>query len=125
MAQLRQQYEHFVDQNAEVIVVGPEDTDTFARHWQRQAYPFVGLPDPRHQVANLYGQEVNLLKLGRLPTLVVVDRHGRVRYQHHGHSMRDIPDNEEMLDLLRKLNEEANPPAGPEGVEATGDLREE
>ena len=106
MAQLRQQYNQFVARNAEVIVIGPENANTFARYWYRYDYPFVGLPDPQHKVADRYGQEVNLLKLGRLPTLIIVDRLGRVRYQHHGRSMRDIPDNSGILALLDQLNQE-------------------
>ena len=106
MAQLRRQYAQFVTRDAEVVVIGPEDADTFARHWHRHDYPFVGLPDPEHKVADLYGQEVKLLKLGRLPTLIVVDLYGRVRYQHHGRSMRDIPAGGEILTLLDKLNHE-------------------
>ena len=106
MVQLRQRYNEYVHRNAEIVVIGPEDQDTFVRHWRRESFPFVGVPDPDHEVADLYGQEVNLLKLGRMPTLIVIDRHGRVRFQHHGDSMRDIPDDDEILALLDRLNEE-------------------
>jgi peroxiredoxin len=66
--------------------------------------PFIGLPDPAHVVANQYKQEVNLLKMGRMPALLVVDKAGRIRYAHYGHSMSDIPKNREILDLLEALN---------------------
>ena len=108
MAQLRHSYEQMKERGAEIVVVGPEKRDAFAEHWREHNYPFVGLPDPRHEIADLYGQEVNLLKLGRLPTLILVDRDGRVRYQHHGNSMQDIPESDEILLLLEKLNEEAD-----------------
>ncbi len=85
---------------------GPEDAPAFAQYWQKERLPFVGLPDPQHTVANLYGQQVKLLKLGRLPALAVVDKKGRVRYQHHGQSMSDIPPNDEILSLLDTLNRE-------------------
>ncbi len=104
MAQLRQDYEAFVERNTEVIVIGPEDKAAFARYWEKGSLPFVGLPDPRHTVLKLYGQEINLFKLGRMPAQVIVDRTGQARYVHYGHSMSDIPPNEELLTLLDELN---------------------
>ena len=100
MAQLRQQYDQFVAHNSEIIVVGPEDAEAFAREWAREAYPFIGVPDPDQQIADLYGQEVKLLKLGRMPSMAVIDEEGLVIYRHYGTSMADIPDNQEILALL-------------------------
>jgi peroxiredoxin Q/BCP len=104
MAQLRQDYELFTDQNAEIVVVGPEKPEAFARFFKEKDLPFVGLPDPKHTVLKRYGQEVNLFKLGRMPAQVVVDREGIARYAHYGHAMSDIPENEEILEILRELN---------------------
>ena len=104
MAQLRQDYLEFMAREAEIVVVGPEDQGAFARYWQKEALPFVGLPDPEHRVADLYGQQVKLLKLGRLPALIVIDKTGQIRHQHYGNSMRDIPANGEMLSLLDQFN---------------------
>lgn len=105
MAQLRQDYQKFVERGAEIIAVGPEDAKGFANYWQKEKMPFVGLPDPKHVIAKQYGQRVNPFKLGRMPTLVVIDSKGNVRYQHYGDSMSDIPSNEEILSLLDALNE--------------------
>jgi hypothetical protein len=33
MAQLRQDYQQFIDRQAEVIAIGPEDAETFASFW--------------------------------------------------------------------------------------------
>ena len=106
MAQLRREYQAFVDRDAEIIAIGPEEKRTFAAYWEGQRMPFVGLPDPEHTVLKRYGQEVRVLKLGRLPAQVVVDKAGRVRYVHYGRSMADIPPNAELLDLLDALNRE-------------------
>lgn len=106
MAQLRQDYPRFVQRDAEIVVVGPEDRRAFADYWRKESLPFVGLPDPDHTVANRYGQEVKLLKLGRMPALMVVDKQGTVRYQHYGNSMQDIVPNRELLALLDSLNAE-------------------
>ena len=106
MAQLRRGYQEFVSRDAQVVVVGPEGRDAFATYWQDEHMPFVGLPDPNHSVLKLYGQEVNLFKLGRMPAQVIVDKSGRARYVHYGHSMSDIPSNAELLALLDGINEE-------------------
>jgi len=104
MAQLRQDYGEFVQREAEVVVVGPENAEAFAAYWAQEELPFVGLPDPKHSVLKLYGQEVNLFKLGRMPAQVIVDKQGRVRYAHYGHAMIDIPEDGELLALLDQLN---------------------
>jgi peroxiredoxin Q/BCP len=106
MAQLRQDYLKFVQRGAEVIVIGPEDASAFRDYWQDNDLPFVGLPDPEQRVLNLYGQEFKLLKMGRMPALVIVDREGLVRFAHYGSSMQDIPGNEEVFEALDSLSEE-------------------
>ena len=103
MAQLRHDYQKFVDHDAVVIVVGPENAASFARYFSEHDLPFTGLPDPEHSVLKLFGQEVNLFKLGRMPAQVVVDQQGIARYAHYGKDMSDIPDNEELLALLAGL----------------------
>jgi peroxiredoxin Q/BCP len=106
MAQLRQDYDAFVARDAEVIVIGPEGADKFAQYFGENDLPFTGVPDPDHSVLKLYGQEVNLFKLGRMPAQVLVDKAGVARFVHYGHSMSDIPPNEELLGLLDDLQAE-------------------
>jgi peroxiredoxin len=108
MAQLRQDYQEFVKRGAEVVVVGPDDLESFKAYWSKEQLPFVGLPDPKHRVANMYGQQVKWLKMGRMPALVVVDRQGRVHYRHYGSAMSDIPPDKHVLALLDELNAEAH-----------------
>lgn len=106
MAQLRQDYKEFVVRNTEVLIVSPEETEQVMEFWTKETMPMPGLVDPGHEVANQYGQEVNLLKLGRMPSLVVLDRSGAVRYEHRGGSMMDIPENKKILALVDELNHE-------------------
>ncbi len=103
MAQLRQDHEQFVARGVSVVVVGPEDTAAFKGYFEKEKLPFVGLPDPTSTVLKLYGQEVNLFKLGRMPAQVLIDREGIARYVHYGHSMSDIPENGEILALMEGL----------------------
>lgn len=103
MAQLRRDYQKFQQADVEILVVGPEGEKAFRRYWQKHELPFLGLPDPEHTVLKRYGQEVNLFKMGRMPAMVVVDRQGMARFVHYGHSMQDIPDNEQVLSLLKEI----------------------
>ncbi len=100
MAQLRQDYAEFGKRDTEVLVIGPEDASTFRKYWTENALPFPGLPDPAHTVLKLYGQEIKIFKMGRMPAQVVVDKQGLARFVHYGDSMSDIPSDEELLKWL-------------------------
>jgi peroxiredoxin len=104
MAQLRQDYAEFVKRQTQVIVIGPEDASSFSAYWRQHNLPYIGLPDVKASVLKLYGQEVNLFKLGRLPAQVIVDKAGVARFVHYGHSMSDIPENGALFGLLDELN---------------------
>jgi len=104
MAQLRQDHGEFVKRETKVIVVGPENAAAFTKYWRDNDLPFIGLPDPSASVLKLYGQEVNLFKLGRMPAQVIIDIDGVARYVHYGHSMSDIPENSELFELLDNIN---------------------
>ncbi len=100
MAQLRKNYDSFVERDAQIIVVGPDKAQAFAEYWRRHELPFIGLPDPQHTVLKLYGQEIKLFKFGRMPAQLTIDKEGIVRFIHYGHSMEDIPHPKEILQLL-------------------------
>jgi peroxiredoxin len=104
MAQLRHDYPEFVKRQTQIIVVGPEDAKAFKGYWKEHDLPFIGLPDPKASVLRLFGQEVNLFKLGRMPAQVLIDKTGTARFVHYGHSMSDIPSNEEILALIDEVN---------------------
>ncbi len=106
MARLRQDYSEFVKREAEIVVAGPEDAAAFEGYWAKESLPFIGIPDPRHKILKLYGQEVNLFKLGRLPAQVITDKTGVARFVHYGHSMMDIPSTPDMMQILDTLNSE-------------------
>lgn len=107
MAQLRQDYGQFVARDTEVLVVSPEDEAEVAAFWEKERMPMPGLVDPGHEVASQYGQRVSKLHMGRLPTMLVLDRRGAVRFEHRGSNMTDIPQNKQLLALLDRLNGEA------------------
>ena len=103
MAQLRQHHNQFASRDIQIVVVGPEKAEAFANYWQKESLPYIGLPDPKHTVLKLYGQKVNLFKLGRMPAQLLIDKTGRVRFVNYGHSMRDIPPPADILELVDEL----------------------
>lgn len=107
MAQLRQDFEKFKNENTAILVIGPENSKAFAKYWDENKLPFIGLPDPKHTVLKLYGQEIKLFKFGRMPAMVIIDKQGTVRFVHYGHSMSDIPENADVLETLQSLNDES------------------
>ena len=104
MAQLRQDYQKYVELDTEVIAIGPEGAEPFTQWWLEHKMPFVGIPDPRHVIAKLYSQKFNLLKGGRLPALAVIDKEAKIRLMHYADSLSDIPSDEQILALLVEIN---------------------
>jgi len=105
MAQLRQDHAEFVKRDTVVIAVGPDTQEEFQRFWEKIDIPFIGLADPDHEVAKKYDQEVNLLKFGRVPAQMIIDKDGTLQFVHYANSMSDIPDNQEILKKLDDINQ--------------------
>jgi peroxiredoxin Q/BCP len=105
MAQLRQDREEFEKRGVVIMAIGPEKREDFAKYWTEHDMPYIGIPDPEHRVAGLYGQEFKLLKLGRMPAQIIVDSKGVVRYAHYGTSMSDIPDDKEIFEVIDGLQD--------------------
>ena len=103
MMQLHQDYSKFVEKDTIIVAIGPENTDSFEKYWKNNELEFYGIPDPKHEVLKLYGQKVNLFKLGRMPAQMLVDKEGVLRFVHYGHSMQDIPENDDILGLIDSL----------------------
>jgi len=108
LARLRDEYNQYTRRGVEILAIGPNALAPFKDYWRNERIPFIGLPDPDHKVALLYRQEVNLFKLGRMPLNCVVDGNGYIRFAHYGSSMRDIPLNEELFQVIDELNKSSN-----------------
>ena len=103
MARLRDDYHEFTSRGAEVLAVGPDSADAFSAYWRSERLPFPGMPDPDHVVSRRYRQEVHILKLGRMPLVMVIDKKGVIRFAHSGSSMSDIPSNQTLLLVIDSL----------------------
>ena len=100
MAQLRLDSDRLAKSDIEVLIVGPENADSFRKYWKKESLPFIGLPDPDHSVIKLYGQEVKIFKLGRMPAQMLIDKSGILKFVYYGNSMTDIPDISEIEKAL-------------------------
>ncbi len=104
MAQLRQNYQQYIDRNSEIIAIGPEDAKEFTTWWHANKMPFIGVPDPQHGIAKLYSQKVKIFKGGRMPAMIVVGKDGNIHFSHYGDSMSDIPTDEQIISLIEEIN---------------------
>lgn len=60
--------------------------------------------DDKKKVNKMLNQEVKPLKLGRMPALLIIDKQGIIKYAYYSDSMDDIPENEEIFEILKNLN---------------------
>lgn len=97
---MRDAYVRFTSLGAQIYVVAPHGAEEVRTFWLEYALPFIGLPDPDGRLADLYGQEWNAFRLGRMPALLVLDAERRVVLAHYGKSMGDIPTEDEVLEAL-------------------------
>jgi peroxiredoxin len=105
MTQLRQDYAAFEKQDTVILAVGPDSHEDFKRFWQEKDLSFIGLADPDHKVAGLYDQDVKLLKFGRIPAQMLIDKNGVLQFVHYSRSMSDITENETILMKLEEINQ--------------------
>ena len=105
MAQLRDASNEYAKSDTLVLIVGPDSAEAFQNMWKEENIPFIGLPDPTYSVLKTYGNQAGLFKMGRMPTQVLVDKQGFVRYVHYGHAPSDMPSNEENLGLINSLGQ--------------------
>ena len=91
----------YMSSDIEVVVVGSDNEAAFRRYWKENDLPFIGLPDPKHSVLKLYGQEIKIFRFGRMPAQVLVDKEGVARFVYYGKSMSDIPSSEAILASLQ------------------------
>jgi peroxiredoxin Q/BCP len=98
-------YHHlFVERKTKIAVIVPHDADRVRNYWEKEDLPYTGIPDPEGVLGKLYRQQIEILKLGRMPALFVVDRKGNIAFAYYGSSMSDIPPNDSVLEILDSLS---------------------
>ncbi len=100
---MKNDFKDFASRNASIVIVAPHTAEQVAEYWKKEELPMIGISDEDGKLANLFGQEWKLLKLGRMPALFVIDRKGALAFAQYGTSMSDIPSNSEILKVLDGL----------------------
>lgn len=100
---MRDNFEKFRERTVPVAVIAPHNSGKVKAFWEEEGLPFIGIPDPEGKLGELYGQEWNPLKLGRMPALFIVDRQGKIAFAHYGKNMADIPAVIEILNIIESI----------------------
>ncbi len=103
---LARSYKSFVQLDTEIIAVGPDRKSAFEKFFTAQRIPFPGVPDPQQTILETYGQQSSLIRFGRLPAQLLIDKKGVVRFADYGKSMRDIAPVDELINFLVNMERE-------------------
>ena len=71
---------------------------------QKYAKKYPVFYDQSKKIAKMLKQEVKVAKLGRMPGLLIIDKHGIIQYAYYGDSMKDIPENDVLFEIIDKIN---------------------
>ena len=102
MAQLRQDYQKFMNLNTEILVMVPNGSKMIETHIHQNNTPYRILIDKRSRVAAQYFQVKKFFALGT-PTVFLVNKEGCIIYTHYANSPMEEPDNNLPLKLLTDL----------------------
>jgi len=93
----------FADRKARIVVIAPHEKDKVRAYWEKEDLPFIGIPDPFGKLGRLYGQQRNLLKLGRMPALFIIDKKGTIVFSQYAKNMSDIPEDKDLYQVLERI----------------------
>ena len=94
----------FKELNAEIYAITADRFENARRlelHYAKEAFPIYF--DKTHEVVRKLQQEVKILKLGRLPAVLVVNKEGIIQWAYYGSNLRDLPKILELFEVLEKL----------------------
>jgi len=103
-AELRKDYDRFIELDAflyPILADKEENAIKLEQKYARNKYPIFF--DKSKEVPKMLKQEVKLLKLGRMPGMLIIDKQGIIQFAYYSDSMSDIPENEEVLEILKKI----------------------
>ena len=103
-ARLRRDLEKFEELDGYLYPILVDNEENAKKMEQKYARKYAIFYDESEQVAKMLKQEIRWIKLGRMPGLLVIDKKGIIQYAYYGKNMHDIPDNNEILKVLEKIN---------------------
>lgn len=101
---LRDAYEEFQKYNAIIYAILPDNLENAKNFESKFAKIYPIYYDDKKEVNKMLKQEVKTLKFGRMPALLVIDKQGIIKYAYYSDSMDDIPENEELFEVLKNIN---------------------
>ncbi|TXT59188.1 MAG: hypothetical protein BAJALOKI2v1_240016 [Promethearchaeota archaeon] len=105
MDRLQRDYTKFQQKDTElypILVDEEKNAEKMEHKHANDVYPI--FYDKEEKVAKMLNQEKKVLKLGRLPALLILDKENIIRYAYYGDSMKDIPKNDEVFKFIDNLN---------------------
>lgn len=96
---------YFMDLNVELIPIlqdNKKNTKKMEEQHVKNKFPIYY--DVKREVGKVFKQEMNILKLGRMPATLIVDKDGIIKWAYYADSLEDIPSNDEILDIIKNLN---------------------
>lgn len=103
MLQLQQDIEKFKAKGVKIIAVCPEKEDKVDAFIKKNNCTFDFLSDSDHKHADKYGQKVKLLKLGRMPAQILMDKDEKIIFSHFANNMKAIVENDEVLEKIKQI----------------------
>ncbi len=100
MMRLHHEIEMIKAKNIKLIVVCPENKEKIEKFAKDMDFSFDFVADSSHKLADEYNQQVKILKFGRMPAQIVLDKNLNVIYSHYASSMKDIVEESEILAKL-------------------------
>ena len=85
-----------------ILVDSIENAQKMEQKYARNKYAI--FYDESKKVSKTLNQQIKITKLGRMPGLLIVDKQGIVQFAYYGDSMKDIPENSIVFDVIEKLN---------------------
>ncbi|TXT62664.1 MAG: hypothetical protein BAJALOKI1v1_880013 [Promethearchaeota archaeon] len=70
--------------------------------YARNVYPI--FYDEPGEVSEMLKQESKVFKKNRMPALLILDSKNVIQYAYYGDSMKDIPENDDLFEIIQKLD---------------------
>jgi peroxiredoxin len=103
LASYARKFEEFEKRGAQIAGISVDPPPNNARMVGKLLLPFPLLSDPEGELARLYGLW-NAEEGVAVPSVVVVDQQGEVRYLYSGSDIADRPEDEELFAVLDELD---------------------
>ena len=102
LSQLKDDYLYFRGLDTEVLAISPDKVNEALNTSTLHKIPFKLLSDPDEKVIDEYGVK-GAFKYGAEASVFIIDKAGKVRYKYIGKVPQDIPANDVLLKIIRKM----------------------